>query len=165
MRGRDLADDFHAAANFVQGAGEFGGEAILGRGDAEELGGIGDHAFGGIGELLGVSDAIGAFLIGLVLGATRFRDRIEALIAAAPASAPVTGVVLDGGAIVDVDLMGCETLSEVHEALQARGNGFAIGNLLDREKRDNERGQTVVPGGGDDITFPDVAAAASYLEK
>jgi monovalent cation:H+ antiporter-2, CPA2 family len=36
-------------------------------------------AFGGIGELLGVSDAIGAFLIGLVLGATRFRSRIEAL--------------------------------------------------------------------------------------
>jgi CPA2 family monovalent cation:H+ antiporter-2 len=36
-------------------------------------------AFGGIGELLGVSDAIGAFLIGLVLGATRFRGRIETL--------------------------------------------------------------------------------------
>ncbi len=36
-------------------------------------------AFGGIGELLGVSDAIGAFLIGLVLGATRFRTRIEQL--------------------------------------------------------------------------------------
>jgi CPA2 family monovalent cation:H+ antiporter-2 len=34
-------------------------------------------AFGGIGELLGVTDAIGAFLIGLVLGATRFRARIE----------------------------------------------------------------------------------------
>jgi CPA2 family monovalent cation:H+ antiporter-2 len=36
-------------------------------------------AFGGIGEMLGVSDAIGAFLIGLVLGATRFRVRIEQL--------------------------------------------------------------------------------------
>ncbi len=34
-------------------------------------------AFGGIGEILGVSDAIGAFLIGLVLGASRFRTRIE----------------------------------------------------------------------------------------
>ncbi len=34
-------------------------------------------AFGGIGELIGVSDAIGAFLIGLVLGATRYRTRIE----------------------------------------------------------------------------------------
>ncbi len=35
--------------------------------------------FGGIGEMIGVSDAIGAFLIGLVLGATRYRTRIEAL--------------------------------------------------------------------------------------
>ncbi len=35
-------------------------------------------AFGGIGELLGVTDAIGAFLIGLALGATRYRGRIEA---------------------------------------------------------------------------------------
>jgi monovalent cation:H+ antiporter-2, CPA2 family len=36
-------------------------------------------AFGGIGDLLGVTDAIGAFLIGLVLGATRFRARIETI--------------------------------------------------------------------------------------
>lgn len=36
-------------------------------------------AFGGIGELLGVTDAIGAFLIGLVLGATRYRAKIENL--------------------------------------------------------------------------------------
>jgi len=34
-------------------------------------------AFGGIGEIIGVSDAIGAFLIGLVLGAIRYRTRIE----------------------------------------------------------------------------------------
>jgi CPA2 family monovalent cation:H+ antiporter-2 len=34
-------------------------------------------AFAGIGDLLQVSDAIGAFLIGLVVGATRFRSRIE----------------------------------------------------------------------------------------
>lgn len=33
--------------------------------------------FGGLGEILGVTDAIGAFLIGLVLGATRHRNRIE----------------------------------------------------------------------------------------
>jgi len=32
---------------------------------------------GGIGEVLGVTDAIGAFLIGLVLGATRYRAKIE----------------------------------------------------------------------------------------
>lgn len=36
-------------------------------------------AFGGIGELLGVTDAIGAFLIGLVLGASRYRAKIEHL--------------------------------------------------------------------------------------
>jgi CPA2 family monovalent cation:H+ antiporter-2 len=34
-------------------------------------------AFAGLGEIVGVSDAIGAFLIGLVLGATRYRARIE----------------------------------------------------------------------------------------
>ncbi|MCU1530015.1 MAG: potassium transporter [Frondihabitans sp.] len=33
--------------------------------------------FAGIGEILGVTDAIGAFLIGLVIGATRFRNRVE----------------------------------------------------------------------------------------
>jgi CPA2 family monovalent cation:H+ antiporter-2 len=33
--------------------------------------------FAGIGELIGVTDAIGAFLIGLVLGSTRHRARIE----------------------------------------------------------------------------------------
>ncbi len=33
--------------------------------------------FGGLGEILGVTDAIGAFLIGLVLGATRYRNKIE----------------------------------------------------------------------------------------
>ena len=33
--------------------------------------------FAGIGELIGVTDAIGAFLIGLVLGATRFSGKVE----------------------------------------------------------------------------------------
>ncbi|NYD66821.1 cation:proton antiporter [Agromyces atrinae] len=33
--------------------------------------------FGGLGEVLGVTDAIGAFLIGLVLGATRYHAKIE----------------------------------------------------------------------------------------
>ncbi|WP_223691754.1 cation:proton antiporter [Leifsonia poae] len=33
--------------------------------------------FAGIGEVLGVTDAIGAFLIGLVLGATKYRKKIE----------------------------------------------------------------------------------------
>jgi monovalent cation:H+ antiporter-2, CPA2 family len=33
--------------------------------------------FAGLGEIIGVTDAIGAFLIGLVLGATRYRNKIE----------------------------------------------------------------------------------------
>jgi monovalent cation:H+ antiporter-2, CPA2 family len=33
--------------------------------------------FAGIGEIIGVTDAIGAFLIGLVLGASRYRTKIE----------------------------------------------------------------------------------------
>jgi CPA2 family monovalent cation:H+ antiporter-2 len=33
--------------------------------------------FAGLGQILGVTDAIGAFLIGLVIGATRFRNRVE----------------------------------------------------------------------------------------
>nr|WP_243062733.1 cation:proton antiporter [Humibacter sp. RRB41] len=33
--------------------------------------------FAGLGELIGVTDAIGAFLIGLVLGATRFSGKVE----------------------------------------------------------------------------------------
>lgn len=87
----------------------------------------------------------------------QFRDRLEALVAAG--SEPVTGVVLDGGAIVDVDLMGCETLSEVYDALAARGIRLAIGNLRDRVRRDIERGLDLAPSGGDGITFPSVAAA------
>jgi CPA2 family monovalent cation:H+ antiporter-2 len=35
--------------------------------------------FGGLGDILGVTDAIGAFVIGLLCGATRYRDRIEQL--------------------------------------------------------------------------------------
>ncbi|MDN4597418.1 cation:proton antiporter [Leifsonia virtsii] len=33
--------------------------------------------FAGLGEIIGVTDAIGAFLIGLVLGATKYRNKIE----------------------------------------------------------------------------------------
>jgi len=33
--------------------------------------------FAGLGEVLGVTDAIGAFLIGLIIGATKFRNRVE----------------------------------------------------------------------------------------
>ena len=33
--------------------------------------------FAGLGEVLGVTDAIGAFLIGLIIGATKYRNRVE----------------------------------------------------------------------------------------
>jgi len=33
--------------------------------------------FAGLGEVLGVTDAIGAFLIGLIVGASRYRNRVE----------------------------------------------------------------------------------------
>ncbi|TAJ42145.1 MAG: SulP family inorganic anion transporter [Reyranella sp.] len=91
----------------------------------------------------------------------QFRDRIEALVAASPE--PVRGVVLDGGAIVDVDLMGCETLSEVYDELAARGIGFAIGNLRDRVRHDIARGLALAHGGG--ITFPSVAEAAEATRE
>ena len=48
--------------------------------------------FGGIGDLLGVTDAIGAFVIGLLCGATRYRDRIEQL-------AGVRGAVAASGTV------------------------------------------------------------------
>jgi SulP family sulfate permease len=89
-----------------------------------------------------------------------FRERIEGLVAAAPQ--PVKGVVIDGSAIHDVDLMGCETLSELYGELSARGVRLTIGNLRDRVKRDIERGLQLAPG-EDDVTFPSVAAAAEAV--
>jgi hypothetical protein len=59
--------------------------------------------------------------------------RIEALIDTAPQ--PVRGVVVDGGAIHDVDLMACEMLVELDRELGERGIGLAFGNLRDRVRR------------------------------
>ncbi|MEK7686919.1 MAG: SulP family inorganic anion transporter, partial [Pseudomonadota bacterium] len=87
---------------------------------------------------------------------TLFRDRIAALIEASPA--PVLGVVIDGGAIHDVDLMGCETLAELEQELRERGIRLVFGNLRDRVRRDIERGLDLGPD-NDDITFPSVAEA------
>jgi high affinity sulfate transporter 1 len=91
-----------------------------------------------------------------------FRDRVEALIAAA--AQPVTGVVIDGGAIHDVDLMGCETLVELDRELAGRGIRLAFGNLRDRVKQDILRG---LPPDltGDDPCFPTVADAAAALQQ
>lgn len=89
-----------------------------------------------------------------------FRDRIEALIEAS--AQPITGVVIDGAAIHDVDLSGCETLGELDRELGERGIRLVFGNLRDRVKRDIGRGLPTVTG-GDDPSYPTVAAAAAAL--
>ncbi len=90
-----------------------------------------------------------------------FRDRIEALVAAAPQ--PLKGVVLDGGALQDVDLMGCETLSEIYLDLEERGIRFVFGDLRDRVKRDIERGLELARDDEGDVTYPSVARAAEAV--
>ena len=57
-------------------------EALIHRLDAELAGGERTAidarlAADGVGEVLGVTDAIGAFLIGLIIGATKYRNRVE----------------------------------------------------------------------------------------
>jgi sulfate permease, SulP family len=89
-----------------------------------------------------------------------FRERIEALIEAA--RPPVTAVVVDGGAIHDVDLMACELLVELERELGERGIRLVFGNLRDRVKRDIERGLPPLPD-GDEVSFPSLAEAAKAV--
>jgi high affinity sulfate transporter 1 len=89
-----------------------------------------------------------------------FRDRIEALIDAAPQ--PLAGVVVDGGAIHDVDLMACEMLVELDRELAERGIALAFGNLRDRVRRDIERGLSLAPD-ADAPSYPSVAEAAEAV--
>jgi high affinity sulfate transporter 1 len=89
-----------------------------------------------------------------------FRDRIEALIDTAPQ--PVRGVVVDGGAIHDVDLMACEMLVELDRELGERGIALAFGNLRDRVRRDIERGLSLAPD-ADAPSYPSVAEAAQAV--
>lgn len=89
-----------------------------------------------------------------------FRDRIEALIAGA--SAPVKVVVVDGGAIHDVDIMACEMLVEIDSELAERGIRLVYGNIRDRVRRDIERGLPPLPP-GDEVSFPSVAAAVAAV--
>jgi MFS superfamily sulfate permease-like transporter len=91
---------------------------------------------------------------------SQFQDRIERLVGGA--SPPVKAVVVDGGAILDVDLMACELLTELDGELRGRGIRLAFGNLRDRVKRDIERGLQLGPQ-DDDPTFPTVAAAAEAV--
>ena len=92
-----------------------------------------------------------------------FRDRVEALVAAAPQ--PLAGVVIDGGALQDVDLMGCETLSELYGELHERGIQLVFGDLRDRVRRDIERGLQFEAETDQDVTFASVAAAADAVLK
>jgi high affinity sulfate transporter 1 len=90
-----------------------------------------------------------------------FRERVEILIARA--AQPVKTVVVDCGAIHDVDLMACEMLDELYDALAERGIQLVFANLRDRVRRDIERGLSM-PDAGDGITFPTVAAAAAATQ-
>jgi high affinity sulfate transporter 1 len=87
-----------------------------------------------------------------------FRERIEALVEAS--GQPVRAVIVDGGAIHDVDIMACEMLAELDTELAGRGTRLLFGSLRDRVKRDIERGLPPLPE-GDEVTFPSVAAAVA----
>ncbi len=89
-----------------------------------------------------------------------FRDRIEVLVDTAPQ--PVRGVVVDGGAIHDVDLMACEMLVELDRELGERGIALAFGNLRDRVRRDIEHGLSLAPD-ADAPSYPSVAEAAEAV--
>lgn len=56
-----------------------------------------------------------------------FRDRLWSLVESAPH--PLRAVVLDGSAIVDLDLIACETLADLQRDLDERGVRFIAGGL------------------------------------
>ncbi len=74
----------------------------------------------------------------------------------------MTAVVVDCGAIHDVDLMACEMLASLDRELAARGIRLAFGNLRDRVKRDIVRALEMSLE-GNDPTYPTVAAAAQAM--
>jgi sulfate permease, SulP family len=90
-----------------------------------------------------------------------FRDRIEALIATA--QVPVQAVVVDCGAIHDVDIMACEMLATLDRELGERGIRLTFGNLRDRVKVDIVRALEISLE-GNDPTYPTVAAAAQAMK-
>ena len=86
-----------------------------------------------------------------------FRDRVEARIANAPA--PVRAVIVDAGAIHDVDIMACEMLADLETELAERDIRLLFGNVRDRVLRDIERVLPPLPGGRE-VAFASVAEAA-----
>lgn len=87
-----------------------------------------------------------------------FRERIEARLVQHPAKA----VVIDCGAIHDVDLMACDMLVELESELSGRGIKLVFGDLRDRVRHDILRG--LPPGPGDkELVFPTIRLAADAI--
>jgi len=61
--------------------------------------------------------------------AGQFRSRVEEVLE--QAALPVRGFILDASAIINIDLMACETLDEIQAELQKRGISLVIANLRD----------------------------------
>lgn len=74
----------------------------------------------------------------------------------------MTGLVVDGGAIHDVDLAACEMLVERDREPGDRGIRLAFGNLRDRVRRDIERGLSLAPD-ADAPSFPSVVEAVEAV--
>jgi high affinity sulfate transporter 1 len=87
-----------------------------------------------------------------------FRERIQGRLAKYPAKA----VVIDCGAIHDVDLMAVDMLIDLEGELSARGIKLVFGALRDRVKRDIERGLPT-GSGGEELVFPSVRLAAESI--
>ena len=91
-----------------------------------------------------------------------FRDRVEALVAAA--SPPPKAVIVDAGAIHDVDIMACEMLAELESELATRNIRLLFGNVRDRVRRDVDRALPPLPD-GQEVSFASVAEAAAAAER
>lgn len=90
-----------------------------------------------------------------------FREHVERLVDDTPG--PVHGVVLDGSAISNVDLVACETLVDLRRDLADRGVRLAIGNLRDKVRGTLERGwSTEHEDGG--LFFATIADAVRALD-
>jgi high affinity sulfate transporter 1 len=92
-----------------------------------------------------------------------FRERVEGLVASARPA--VHAVIIDCGAIHDIDLMGIDMLVELHDELASRGVRLVFANLRDRVRQDVERGLPPLPEQGGEVLFPSVASAAQAMVR
>jgi high affinity sulfate transporter 1 len=88
-----------------------------------------------------------------------FRSRAEKLIDTSPES--LHGFVLDGSAIIDVDLVACDVLSEFQEELRHRGIRLVIADLRDKVQERLVRGWEGAAEPG--LFWPSVGAAVRDL--